>query len=94
MQGGEPSEATGAQRFERMLRDEARRADEWSAVSPPRVAKRREREADALRDGADALTTQLPADQHESLDGISDGWMRVLARLSRYLAGWTEKGDA
>jgi hypothetical protein len=61
MQDREASEASGGQdRFEALLREQARMADELAAVAPSGLAEHHEREADVLRDGADSVRARSP----------------------------------
>lgn len=93
MQEREPTALTGADRLQRMLRDQVRIANEHSTSAPPGFAARDERSADELTRTADEFRDRLTAEQLEALDIMSDERLRWLATGSRWLA-WLKGGDA
>ena len=93
MQDDKSTDPTGAERFEHMLREQIRTANEHSTSGPPGFAARDEFSADELLVAADSFRSRLTAEQLESLDRMSDDTMRALATGSRWLA-WVRRSNA
>ena len=88
------TEMTAAQqRFEVILRDQARVADAFAADAAgvvPDVAEHNTIAAAALRHTADTFRMRMTREELDDLEGMDDHQMRALARAIRGLAGQDE----
>jgi hypothetical protein len=79
-------------RFEALLRERARAADERSAITQGQSAERATLAGDALRRAADDFRSAIPPDQLNWIEGLGENGMRTLAMSWGWMAGWIEQG--